>query len=182
VTVFELAAADSAVALHCAREGDYGRVHALGAQAIDASQWEPLRVRYIRDGSAGADPSDLVMLGVEPAFTARAVEQLADVLFACGQILPLRSDDGEFYLWNVTNVVDALDEARSSLSRFSTGRIMMVDKWSFHSKAVEDHAAFKIPQLPRAYTFVTQAFVDRVRSADLKGFDPRVVWTAFETV
>ena len=71
--VWRLQAAENSRALHCVREGDYRRVSELADQPVDVNSWEPLRVQYIRDGSAGSEPSDLVMLGVEPAFTARAV-------------------------------------------------------------------------------------------------------------
>ena len=119
------------------------------------------------------------MLGVEPAFTARAVEALQDVLFPDGQILPLRSSDGEFYLWNVTRMLDAFDEMTSELTRFTgSERIMSVQRWSFKADVVGNATAFKIPQLPRAFTFVTDTFVRRVREEGLLGFAPRAVWQA----
>lgn len=143
---------------------------------MDPRQWEALQVAIIRDGSAGSQPSDLMLLGVEPAFTARAVEALRDVLFTHGQILPLRSADGEFYLWNITTIVDALDEAASDVVRFSSGRIMTVEKWAFRRDAVDHHPAFKVPQLRRAYPFVTDAFMKRVAEEGLQGFAPELLW------
>lgn len=96
MTVYELRAGQHSRALTCRREREFDQLWELGGHAIDPSGWSPLEVELIRDGSAGSAPSDLVMLGVEPAFTVRAVEALQDVLFPSDQILPLRSADGEF--------------------------------------------------------------------------------------
>jgi hypothetical protein len=90
----------------------------------------------------------------------------------------LRSEDGEFYLWNVTNVVDALNEEASSTIRFSSGRLMMVEKWAFRIDAAKDQVAFKIPQLRRAFTFMTDQFMRRVREERLVGFDPELLWVS----
>ena len=164
------------------RESDYDRVYDLGAERIEPGNWQPLSVEYIRDGSAGTAVSDLVFLGIEPAFTARAVEALQDVLFPYGQILPLRSPDGEFYLWNITNVIDALDEDRCDLTRFaSSERVMMVRKWAFRPHAIGASAAFKVSHFPRAFPFVTEAFVSQLRRAGLLGFAPDLVWQASAT-
>lgn len=174
MTVYELRAGLDSQALACRRDSEIRRVSELAGQPVDPASWSPLEVELIRDGSAGTAPSDLVMLGVEPAFTARAVEALQDVLFPFGQILPLRSVDGEFYLWNVTRMLDALDEEASELLRFpSSDRIMVVQRWSFRAAVVERAVAFKIPQMPVAYTFVTDAFMRRVEEERLVGFAPR---------
>lgn len=179
MTVYELRAGLDTQALTCRRAPEILRVSELAGQPIDPASWPPLEVRLIRDGSAGTAPSDLVMLGVEPAFTARAVEALQDLLFPLGQILPLRSPDGEFYLWNVTRMLDAMDEDASDLLRFpSSGRIMVVNRWAFRADVVADAVAFKIPQMPVAYTFVTDAFMQRVQEERLVGFEPRAVWSA----
>jgi hypothetical protein len=178
-SVYELRAGTATRALCCRREGEYRRVWELGGQPIEPDRWTPLEVQLIRDGSAGTAPGDLVMLGVEPAFTSRAVEALQDVLFPAGQILPLRSPDGEFYLWNVTRMLDALDENASALTRFdSSEKIMSVQRWAFKADVVADAVAFKIPQLPRAFTFVDDTFLKRVKEERLLGFAPRAVWTA----
>ena len=175
LTVFRLGPAPSARALACRREGAYARVYDLRASRVEADRWDALE--FIRDGSAGDGESDVLLLGTEPAFTARAVEALQDVLYLYGQILPLRSRDGEFYLWNVTNVVDALDEERSRLTRFaSSGRVMSVERWAFRPAALGAGAAFKVPQFRRAYTFITEAFANRAGAAGLLGFAPEEAW------
>ena len=177
LTVFRLGTAPTARALACRREGAYARVYDLRASPVEADRWEALEVEFIRDGSGGDAESDILLLGTEPAFTARAVEALQDVLYPYGQILPLRSRDGEFYLWNVTNVVDALDEERSRLTRFaSSGRVMSVEQWAFKPAALGASVAFKVPQFRRAYTFVTEAFANRAGAAGLLGFAPEEVW------
>jgi hypothetical protein len=135
-----------------------------------------VRVEIIRDGSGGTAESDLVFLGLEPAFTAHAVEALQSVLFPNGQVLPLRSADGEFYLWNVTNIVDALDEPGIKATRFSSGRIMRVDQWAFRTSVVNREVAFKVRQFPRGPVFITESFIDLFHAAGLLGLDPKPLW------
>ena len=52
----------------------------------------------------------------------------------------------------------------------------MVDRWAFHAEKLQGVTAFKVPQLPRAFTFLTKQFVDQFTSAGLTGLDPREVW------
>ena len=73
-------------------------------------------------------------------------------------------------------MVDALDEGASELRRFSSGRIMIVDRWTFRPESLQGVAAFKLPQLRRAFTFVTDAFVERFRRCGLAGLAPKPVW------
>jgi hypothetical protein len=178
MTVFRLQASENALALYCPRESDFSQTRILDGRRLAENEWAPLQVGFIRDGSAGSEPSDLLMLGTYPALSVRAVEVLSNVVFAVGQVLPLRSDDGEFYLWNVTNIVDALDEAGSEVTRFSSGNIMMVSRWSFRGTLTDGEIVFKVPQLLRGFTFVTDAFLSALQETDLAGFAPERLWPA----
>lgn len=53
---------------------------------------------------------------------------------------------------------------------------MSIDRFMFRPDRIRGHPIFKIPQLPRAFVFVTGDFVDRVRVAGLRGFDFQKVW------
>ena len=55
---------------------------------------------------------------------------------------------------------------------------MSVDEYTFRSDRVRDLSIFKILQLPRAFIFVTEVFVDRVHQAGLTGFVFEQVWTS----
>jgi len=133
-------------------------------------------VRVVRDGSGGTDPTDFGLVWTEPALNFRAIEALADLLRQDGQILPLLSENGDYCVYNVTTLLDALDQDRSVVDRFSTGRIMTVRRFAFRPEVIAGHRVFKIPQLRRAHTFITDEFLRRVESASLTGLAPKKLW------
>lgn len=180
--VYQLRTADRAIALAYRDAAEYNRQHDFTGTSVDVAGWSPPAVEIIRDGSGGTAPADVTLLGVEPAFSARAVERVGHLLRASGQLLPLISVDGEFYLWNVTTVVDALDEEASAVTRFSSGRIMAVERWVFRPGDLRDVTAFKIPQLRRAYTFITDRFAREFTEAGLAGLAPHPVWRQVEPI
>ncbi len=142
-------------------------------------RWKPIEVEVLRDDKRkdrlkGDCPS--LSPGVA-VFSERAVAALKDMLEASGELLPLLCDDGQYYLFNVTSVIDALDESSSDLLRFSeSGRVMRVKKYVFHSSVVSKASVFKIPQLVRSHIFVVRAFAERARERGLAGFDFRLLW------
>jgi hypothetical protein len=138
--------------------------------------WQPPAVAAVRDGSAGLQMTDFAVVWVEPAVSRGAVEALGDVLRAHGELLPLLCPDGEYYAYNVTTLRDALDEEGSSVVRFTTGRVMRIDRYAFRTDQLHDVEVFKIPQLPKAFVFMTGAFLERVRAAGMTGLDPELVW------
>lgn len=158
------------------REEDFDALTSFDGTLVGAA-WKPYTVEPISDDlNAGRSLSDFPTLGTVPTFSQRAVDTLLDVLVENGEVLPLTSEAGNFYAYNVTLVVDALDEERSETKRFqSSGRIMRVIRYEFYPERLAGLSLFKVPQL--ATEFVTDAFVRRVREADLTGFDFREVWS-----
>lgn len=139
--------------------------------------WQPLRVEWIEDKlNAGKPTSDFPTLGTIPAFSERAVDALLDLLIENGEILPLDSPVEKYFAYNATRRLDALDEERSSLVRFDTGRIMDVRAYEFFPEKVGTTAIFRLRQL-RGRTFVTDAFANRIEDAGLTGFDLQQVWS-----
>jgi hypothetical protein len=138
------------------------------------SSWRPFRVWWDPNSST-RDLGDFPGFP-EPVVSGRVVEALGDVLRRHGELLELLSDDGEFYIYNVTDVADALDEAASSGERFSSGRYMHIQKRVFRPDVVGKHELFKIPQL-RNEVHCTDAFRTRVEEAGLRGFAPVELWS-----
>jgi len=95
---------------------------------------------------------------------------MGDRLRSYGEFLPVICDDAEIVLYNPTRVIDALDERRSVLSRFQSGRIMMIDKHVFHADKIADVDVFKLPMRASA-TYVSQRFADIWASHGLTGLD-----------
>jgi hypothetical protein len=113
-----------------------------------------------------------------PVFNLKAVKALADLLEGNGELLPTTCDDGEdYFLFNVTRVIDALNEANCAMKRFTDGKLMYIVRHSFFPDRVAGVKVFKLPQIPLMDVFVTDDFVKSVRTAKLKGFEFRPVWS-----
>jgi hypothetical protein len=115
---------------------------------------------------------------VDPMVLSRhALDVLLPHIGNLGQVLPLAFDEAEYSFFNVTNVVDALDESASELKYFKDGGFHRVLRYAFKPEAVRDQWLFKIPQQPSGFAFVTDRFVDLVRSSGLTGFKFRPLWS-----
>ena len=117
------------------------------------------------------------MLGL-PIFTRRAVEALGDLLEDNGEIIPATCEGDRIFFFNVTKVIDALDESSSEVIRFDdSSDVMSIDRHAFFREKLVGAAIFKIPQWPTRRVYVTDRFVERVESTGLKGFWFRRVWS-----
>jgi hypothetical protein len=120
---------------------------------------------------------DFPVFTTSAAFSKRAVDVLLDLLIENGEILPLQCEEGDFFVYNVIRVLDALDEERSELRRFGRGgrgRVKRIVRHAFFPERITA-SIFRIPQKPLR-VYVTQGFVDRVEGAGLTGFDFTPVW------
>ena len=120
---------------------------------------------------------DFPVFTTPAVFSRRAVDALLDLLAESGEILPLSCDEGDFFVFNVTQPLDALDESASELRRFGRdggGRVKQIVRHAFLPERVTA-SIFRIPQKPLRL-YVTQRFVDRVEGAGLTGFRFSSVW------
>jgi hypothetical protein len=141
-----------------------------------AGAWRTVEISAADADDSTARFGDYTLLGTIPVFSLRALEVLAPVLKENGEVLPLRYRRGEFLAYNVTRVLDALNEEESLIERFpSSGRVMSISRYVFLDDFVQDAWIFKIPQQPRAFVFVTQRFVDLVEQSRLTGFEFRLL-------
>jgi hypothetical protein len=156
---------------------------------VDETEWARLNEGFGGDRMAGAwlppkvevdEPklpaSDFPGFSGTPVFGARAVEALRDLLDPNGELLPLDCDTGDYWAFNVTAVIDALDEQASEVKRFRDGRVMRVVRYEFVAEGV-DRPVFKIPQEVKSREFCTDEFVRRVEEAGLSGFYFVPVWS-----
>jgi len=144
--------------------------HFAGQNMADA--WTPVTIALIRERSFRRESiGDFPTLnGAIPVFSARAADSLGDILARHGELLPTRGLSPTYYLYNTTTFVDALDEERSDIRRYQSGRVMHLKTVVFGRDRLLWPSVFKLPQMPKGHTYVTDEFVDRVRGADLKGF------------
>jgi hypothetical protein len=88
-----------------------------------------------------------------------------------GEFLEMKYGNESVYAFNVTNVIDVLDENKSEVKRFkSSGRIMSIERYEFIPHLLEDQVIFKIPQ-QKVRIYVTDKFVKRVNEHGLVGLE-----------
>ena len=117
---------------------------------------------------------------VHPVFSERAKRLLAPHLQGLGEWIELTSEhDPTYWLFYITNVVDALDVANSKLIYFPStpGKVMAIDGYEFKPEAVRDQWLFTLPQRPGCNRCVTDRFVDLVRQHGLTGFEFTLLWS-----
>ena len=141
--------------------------------------WTPPSVKVLRDDKFNRNlpPGDFPHLAVAvPLFSLRAVNVLRGMLEENGQILPLSCTEGEYYAFNVTTFIDALDESGSEVKRFKDGGVMRILKYAFFGDRLAGATIFKIPQFPRSEVYVTDEFRNLVIDNGLLGFKFINLW------
>jgi hypothetical protein len=113
-----------------------------------------------------------------PVFSPKAVDALTDFLKTNGELLPIICDEERYFVYNVTRMIDALDEENCELKLFDDGDIMDILRFSFFPDRIGRTAVFKVPQCILTDVFVTEPFVERVQAVKLKGFKFRLVWSS----
>ena len=81
----------------------------------------------------------------------------------------MEADGAELHVINVRCVVDALDEQRSEIVRYPSGRVLDIPTPVFFEERLHGIALFKIPQLLRGPTYLGESVVDRISSSALTG-------------
>jgi hypothetical protein len=92
-----------------------------------------------------------------------------------GELLPLKSKVGEFYTFNVTSVIDCLDEERSEIIRFSDGRIMHIAQYHFFHEPLQNAVIFRIPQFLKE-VYITDRFANKAKEHGLMGLKLDPIW------
>ena len=135
-----------------------------------ASFWKPLTVEVIPEED-NPPASDFPKLALHiPTFSKRATIALKEILDKHGELLPLLCREGEYYTYNVTRVLDILNEDKSTIVRFSDGGILNIEDYSFNFAELGDCPIFKLPRMPLMDVFVTEAFKQKAEESGLTGF------------
>ena len=120
--------------------------------------------------------SDFPWLGEHVPFLRKpAVEALGHSLLKYGQLLPVRGE--EVWLFNATTVLDALDHERSQIVYFDDGDILAIERHVFDRGRIGTAEVFKLP-MRASPVFVTDSFVEQVRSAELRGVSFKALWNS----
>lgn len=109
----------------------------------------------------------------------RAVDSLFDLLEPNGELLPVEPRAGKikYYAYNVTRVIDALDQQESIVERYSPSAIPVsrVEHYEFKTDLLAGAAVFRIPDRIEDI-YVTQEFVSRAQRDHLFGLRFMKVW------
>lgn len=135
--------------------------------------WTPLKIEVDDDEDIHDLPlGDFTLLSSHiPVFSRKAAACLEDVLIGNGEMLPVLSERGEYYAYNVTSIIDALNVSASEIDYLSTGRLANIRRYSLYLDKLKDAVIFKLPQVTWLDVFVTDRFVKRVEKCQLFGFD-----------
>jgi hypothetical protein len=178
MTIYEPLVAEGYEWVNAIRDEDYEVFYSFDGKPC-AATWKPIAVRRVRaDEGRVFKPSDFPWLGRHALILRRAArDALHDIMDAHGEMLPLSTDDGvELFVLNA-RVIDALDEASSSLTRLpGTNRIVRIEKPAFYASAIQGADIFRLPHRATP-TYVSERFVDRVKTAGLRGLVFDEVWS-----
>jgi hypothetical protein len=144
-----------------------------------ASSWRPIAMEIIREDEGRVlSHADAPWLGSHALILRpRAIEAMEPLLSNNGELLPLMCEGQKLCVFNALRVENALDEAASTVERFSSsGRIMRITRYVFRPNEIAGVDAFKIPNTRGGATFVSDAFVARWTNAGLRGLDFKQVW------
>jgi hypothetical protein len=139
--------------------------------------WKPVRV------TGRVRPfNDFPCLGLTyPVFSQRAVDVLRDVLLPNGELLPLITSVGSYFLFNCTTIVDIVDFERSKLDYLNKNTILEIDHLNVHEDRLTDLSIFQIRKYP-GRCCVTDGVARRIRDAKLDGIELRKLWPLPEDV
>ncbi|NIB44802.1 hypothetical protein HBA55_34800 [Pseudomaricurvus alkylphenolicus] len=139
-------------------------------------KWTPVQVEAIVENKEDQHKllSDFPEFWCLPTISKRGVKRLANFLSKDVELLPVLNY--EYYIINVTRVIQALDENRSIIERFSSGEIMNVERYWFSENELGGAPIFKLYGYHRVAIFVNEEFYQEVQNSGLTGFQFQKVW------
>jgi hypothetical protein len=164
---------------HPIDDSDFFTIAELCNGAALAKTWKPLEMKLVRvDYGKQLRESDSPWLESSILIVRpRVIWALGPLLRTYGELLPLNCVGAELWLYNVTRVIDALDEAASTIRRLRDGRATLIARPAFHKEAIENNDVFKISRPKRHSIYCSQHFVDLWRAAGLTGLEFKHVWS-----
>ena len=143
--------------------------------------WKPLHYVYAMRNAKERRRKigDFPYHGVaKPFFSKRAIAALRPMLEEAGELLDVYVEGkiGEFYLLNVTKVIDVLDLEKSYIKTWTPEEVGMQEKLVFKKFDEVNNAIFRLKGKEESAIYCTQTFIDAVNQAKLEGFWFPKVW------
>lgn len=99
----------------------------------------------------------------------RALDTLYPLIVGHVEVLPLICDTENLYVINIIQVLDCLNHELSQFKRFSSGRIMRVEKYVFKEGCIGTVPLFKIPEQIDNRIYASDMFKQAVEQHGLQG-------------
>lgn len=128
--------------------------------------WEPIRMRLLKEDEHERPwlRAEMPWLGGHVLILRdEAIEAVGPLLAPYGELLPLVCDEARLVVFSARLVANALEEGRSDIVRFATGRIMDIRRHAFDLGAIAGTRAFKLAEFPRGGLFLTGDLVASIR-------------------
>lgn len=135
-----------------------------------ADGWEGVRSRFVQSDDAPQLPIPDVSLwlsGAALVISSKAYEVLSELIAGFGELLPVTSDEGTFYIFNCRTSVDA--DPTQSEHIIESGQVIGVKRLGFNSKDVGDTVIFKTSFNNCTDLFCSNAFKQAVEAHGLTG-------------
>lgn len=140
-------------------------------------EWNPLKV-VLYDKSNKYTDFPIFWDVQAPILAKKAVNYSLELLGEKVEFLPLKHDIYNYFVCNVINIIDCLNESESKLKRFSSGRIMDIIGYDFNVNILEAEDPI-ILRFPRNFThevFCYRNVKNHIESSNLKGYVFKEVW------
>ncbi|MFD1424220.1 hypothetical protein CLV36_104261 [Laceyella sediminis] len=156
------------------KEQLFDQLEQLGKSLI--KNWESIELK-VPESKKEFPRSDFPnLLKYVPVFSQKAKECFYGLLRPLGEFLTVTIENEDYFAYNLTNIIDGLDEEQSEVKRFvSSGRIMRIVKHEFVPEKVKEQIMFKIPQDPGSI-YVSDLFVEKYNQHELVGLKFREIW------
>ena len=139
--------------------------------------WVPLRVL-----GRVRPYNDFPCMGLSyPVFSQRAVEVLHDILVPTGELLPLVTSVGSYFLYNCTTIVDIIDFEHSKLDYLNRNTVLEIDHLCVREARLDGLSIFQMRKYP-GRCCATDEVAHRIREAKLEGFEFRKLWPLPENI
>lgn len=138
----------------------------LRCKGSELSWPKPLQVVGDEE-DVGIPEPDIGLLNIGSlVFSDSAIENIRGALEKHGQLLPLMYNKRTFYLWNITNVLNALNPNESEFNDHGG-----VSKAVFSKNAIPRCSVFKIKEDNATSIFCTEDFANMIKENNLSGVD-----------
>jgi hypothetical protein len=133
-----------------------------------ADSWTPIHFEFYV-GEKGGQRPDITYILPSLAFRARLKSRLFPFESDELEFLPIVAAGDDWLIVNCLRATNCYDEAKSLLHRDQTGEIFMVQKLIVTAPLPKGSELFTIDGSNRAYTYLVESLVDRIKDLGLNG-------------